>query len=453
MTAYPPCLEWREKLALGREDLSPADQQALDAHVSTCSACSAALADYHFFEARLDALPPPSIKPLPRLSPHFFEETERDLERSTAQAASKNSGAEPVQPRENRTRSRKAVFFWRSLSAAVVVALILASSLLFRQLSLSNQAARPAKGEMQCDLNQHTSAVTAVAWSPNGQYVATASRDHTVKVWNAQSCKLLNTYWGHTGAVDALAWAHDSQRIASASDDGTVQIWNALNSTAILTYSQHHLPVLAVAWSPDDREIASGGDDDTLRVWNVRTGATSWKYIDEEVAQTEPFDTISWSPDGSKIAAGSWNFQVQIFDAKNGDNGPLYSYANHIDSVNAVAWSPNGQYIASASSDSTVQVWKTDPQDLGQVVQTYAQHRAANAVAWSPDGQYIASGYADGTVRIWNAFTGATIKVYSESTSAINSVDWRPAPPGTKSDELISASDDDTASVWKISGL
>src|SRR5689334_18460462 len=75
MKTHPPCLEWRERLALRHEDLSPSDQQALDAHIQTCQACATALADYHFFEARLDALPPPAIKPLPRLSPHFFEQS------------------------------------------------------------------------------------------------------------------------------------------------------------------------------------------------------------------------------------------------------------------------------------------------------------------------------------------------------------------------------------------
>jgi len=80
MKNRPPCLEWREKLALRHEDLSSADQLALDVHVQSCGTCSAALADYDFFEARLDALPPPTIKTLPRLSPTFFEPAESDLE-------------------------------------------------------------------------------------------------------------------------------------------------------------------------------------------------------------------------------------------------------------------------------------------------------------------------------------------------------------------------------------
>ncbi|HEY7357555.1 MAG TPA: zf-HC2 domain-containing protein, partial [Ktedonobacterales bacterium] len=68
MSNRPPCVAWAEKLALRYEDLSPADQADLDAHIATCSACQAAQADYHFLDARLRALPPPAIKPFPRLS-------------------------------------------------------------------------------------------------------------------------------------------------------------------------------------------------------------------------------------------------------------------------------------------------------------------------------------------------------------------------------------------------
>ncbi|MBO0784176.1 MAG: zf-HC2 domain-containing protein, partial [Ktedonobacteraceae bacterium] len=67
MITQPPCIAWAEKLALRREDLSPADQTALDAHTATCPACRKALEDYHFLSAALKSLPPPVVKPLPRL--------------------------------------------------------------------------------------------------------------------------------------------------------------------------------------------------------------------------------------------------------------------------------------------------------------------------------------------------------------------------------------------------
>src|SRR5215475_12124870 len=71
MSNPPPCVAWAEKLALRQEDLSPADRAVLDAHVKTCPSCQAAQADYHFLDARLQALPISAMKPLPRLSTSF----------------------------------------------------------------------------------------------------------------------------------------------------------------------------------------------------------------------------------------------------------------------------------------------------------------------------------------------------------------------------------------------
>ncbi len=453
MTTHPPCLAWREKLALRREDLSPVEQQALDAHLATCQVCSAALADYHFFEARLDALPPPMIKPLPRLSPLFFAATTTEIAPS---GESTPVVLPTTQPRRSLPTRRTLTAVWRTLSVAVVGLLIVTSVILFSQLAQMGQAAHPLGPDTRCELGQHTGAVTAVAWSPNGAYIATASQDHSVTVWNAQNCTLLNTYWGHSSTVEALAWSHNSQLLASASDDGTVQIWNALTatSTPLLTYRQHHSTVLAVAWSPDDQEIASGGDDDQLLVWNARTGSTLWQYMDEEVNQTEPIDAVAWSPDGSKIAIGSWNDLVQVFDARQG-NSPLYSYDGYSGRVNAIAWSPNSQYIAAASDDSSVQIWRVNAQQESNApVSTYTVAGGSiSAVAWSPDGQFVASGGTDNTVHVWNAFTRTTIKVYSEHTSSITSLAWKPAPATASSDELVSGSSDHTALVWSVSGM
>src|SRR5579883_8077 len=218
MKSRPPCLEWREKLALRHEDLSPSEQQALDAHVKTCDACASALADYHFFEARLDALPPPSIKPLPRLSPQFFEQHPRRLPQGERATFATPARRIMYQARE----SRGARLIWRTLSVAAVLALLLAAMLIFRLVSLSNLAAHPGGGTL-LNLDQHKGGVMGVAWSPDGKYIATASEDHTVKIWNAQSGALVCTYTGHSDAVYALAWAPQGNLIASGGGDNTVQ--------------------------------------------------------------------------------------------------------------------------------------------------------------------------------------------------------------------------------------
>ena len=76
MSNEPPCAQWADKLALRQQDLLPAEQTALHAHLRVCSACRAVQAEYHFLDARLRALPRPAIKPLPRLGLQREEQDE-----------------------------------------------------------------------------------------------------------------------------------------------------------------------------------------------------------------------------------------------------------------------------------------------------------------------------------------------------------------------------------------
>lgn len=112
MRNQPPCVTWAEKLALRREDLSPADREAVDAHVQTCPACEAAQADYHFLDSHLQALPPPALKPLPRLSLQNFrqDEGERDSTKMM-KAGGATSASRLSSPVKRRTTRGRFVFF------------------------------------------------------------------------------------------------------------------------------------------------------------------------------------------------------------------------------------------------------------------------------------------------------------------------------------------------------
>jgi WD40 repeat protein len=81
--------------------------------------------------------------------------------------------------------------------------------------------------------------VNAVAWSPDGRRIASASRDETVQVWDAANGKALLSYNGHTDWVLAVAWSPDGRRIASASRDETVQVWDAASGKPLLSFNGH----------------------------------------------------------------------------------------------------------------------------------------------------------------------------------------------------------------------
>jgi WD40 repeat protein/tRNA A-37 threonylcarbamoyl transferase component Bud32 len=267
----------------------------------------------------------------------------------------------------------------------------------------------------------HTAPLQDVAFSPNGQLLATGGNDRLVNLWDVRTGQIVRTIRS-SGIVMCLAFSPDGKYLAGGNTEFdmtkpvSVMVWEVGSGTLIRNLKGHVSGIGALAFRHDGQRLATVGseaEENMLKVWDFPSGKERFT----SPAQNVGFNAVAYSPDGRRLATGSGSFQwnnvrplpgeIQIRD---GETGRVILHRSaHADAVTCVTFSPDGQYLASSSMDQTIKLW--DAQTVKEIRNYKGHTHWVSRVNFTPDGRRLVSVSEDGSARVWEVETAKCLFV------------------------------------------
>lgn len=264
-----------------------------------------------------------------------------------------------------------------------------------RVQQLSNQVSKRVGG-----VEVFYSSRCMISLSEDGSYAVTAAElPGNTCLWDLKTFEPVATLSGHEHTVLETAFSPDGQWIATACADHRVRLFRATDGSLVHELKAHQAPVLGVSFSPDDQRLLSVSADGSGKIWDVLSG---FLQANLEGHQDRVVDG-TFHPDGFHIATASRDHTIRIWES--GSLEDMFKvFKGHMNGIVDLDWHPSGKYIASASNDRTARVWSLDnPEDSWLLkgrgpVEEGAYNRLLGSVLsvrFSPDGGEIWTGSDD----------------------------------------------------------
>jgi len=286
-------------------------------------------------------------------------------------------------------------------------------------------------------LKGHLSSINAMAFSPDGQTLASGSADKTIKIWQLDSNLPRFTLSGHLNLIDGVAFSPDGQKIVSGSWDYKINIWNSQTGELLNTLCEHSGWIKSIAISPDGQTLASGSADKTIKIWDLGTGTVKATLSGHSGA----VHALAISPTAQMLASGSADKTIKIWDLGSAD--VQLTLDEHSDAVNSLTFSPSGQILISGSADKTIKIWNLGSDTLLHTLNGHSE--AIASVAINPQGNTLISGSADKTVKLWHPGSGELLYTLTDHSAGVTTVAI--SPDGRT---LASGSQDKTIKLWRF---
>lgn len=287
----------------------------------------------------------------------------------------------------------------------------------------------------------YMTAVTAMALSPDGAWLASASGDQRITLWHLPEGVPVHHLEGHTGTIRCMLFSPDGRWLASGADDRTVSIWSVDQKRQLYQFT-HHDWVRGLAFSPDSKALAVASHD--VWLWNIAHGTPS--HLRKR--HPEHVTSVAFSPDGETIASVSWSGTVRLWHITSGERiRTLRSRAETREDLPGtsllIAFIPDPQTLAIVSSNRVLRLWHIGQRVTTRVLKGYKGKLLS--AAFAPDGKTIAAASGDGVVRLWSMSNGELLRSLCGHTTAVQGVSFT-ADGAT----VVSASEDGTIRFWAL---
>jgi small GTP-binding protein len=248
-------------------------------------------------------------------------------------------------------------------------------------------------------LDGHEGLIWSIAFDPQGETLASASQDGTVKLWNVRNGEMLYALKGEIGTVWSVAFNPQGSIVAAGYDKGTVKLWDARGGSLLHTLEGAPNSILSVAFSPDGETLV-GSSNKRVQFWNSRSG----KPLHAIEAHNGWVLSVAFNLEGSTLASGSETDGIKLWDVS---SRKLLRVLEGAETQRFVAFDPTGETLASGGNDHTVKLWDARS---GKLLRTLEGHTGpVGQIAFSPDKQFLASRSHDRTIRLWSCQTWETL--------------------------------------------
>lgn len=307
-------------------------------------------------------------------------------------------------------------------------------------------------------LHGHRDEIWCVALSSDGRWLASGSRDQTIRFWSTTVAPEASTHWPLPSATREVYLADDGQSLATVATNDTIQVWAVTNFQSLaewslpftrrMKWSNHQWT--QVALSPGGTLLALGGEPESdpsghsvrLVAWDL---PSKRRTLDYQGLRTWPAG-LAFSMDGKLLAAAGYfgEGQALVWDTQTGQR--LYMLTNIPGRSGLLKFSPRHTYVAARLDDGTtwgpaVGLWKlTRPERERTLAQP--QHRVID-LAFSPDERFLATAGENASVCLWSMATGQRVAELTGQLNSFTAVAWSP-----KGDRLLGGGEDGTITIW-----